>query len=54
MNLTELIKNIKEKGFFSVAPIRFEGKAKPVFEMLAIMADSRLVEPIEAVDFSKN
>jgi len=40
MSLTELIKDIKERGFISVAPLRFEGKAKPVFEMLAIMANT--------------
>ncbi len=38
MNLTELINDMKEKGLMSVAPIKFKGKAKPMFEMLAIMA----------------
>ena len=40
MNLTELIRDMKEKGLVSVAPIKFTGQAKPTFEMLAIMSDT--------------
>ncbi len=54
MNLSELIRDMKEKGLMSVAPIRFQGKAKPTFEMLTIMADTRPIEPLEAVDFGRN
>ncbi len=44
-DLNDLIKDAQEKGLMSIAPLKFRGKAKPVFEMLAIMADT---EPIEA------
>ena len=40
MNLTQLIKNMKNKGIMSVAPIKIIGRAKPTLEMLAIMADT--------------
>lgn len=40
MKLTELIKDMKEKGLVSIGCLKFKGQAKPVFEMLAIMNDT--------------
>ena len=44
MSLSELIKNIKENGLMSVAPIRFIGKAKPTLEFIALINDTEIVE----------
>ena len=44
MNLTQLIKNMKEKGLISVAPINLRGKAKPVLDFWVILADTELEE----------
>lgn len=39
--IDKLIKDMKEKGLMSVAPIRFIGRAGPTFDMLVIMATTK-------------
>ena len=38
--LEELIRDIKEKGLMSVAPLKFKGRAEPVFNFLALLLDN--------------
>ena len=38
MNLTQLIKDIKEKGLISVAPLRLDGEPKEVLKFWNLMA----------------
>lgn len=40
MSLSQLIKQMQEKGLVSVGNLRFVGKADPTFNMLKIMADT--------------
>ncbi len=45
--LDDLIRDMKERGLMSIAPIRFiqhDGKAQPAFDMLAIMADTNPID----------
>ena len=45
MNLTQLIKDMKEKGLMSVSPIKLRGNAKPILEFIAIMNNTEVFTP---------
>ena len=45
MNLTQLIKDMKEKGLVSVAPLRLGGEPKEVLKFWNLMADTEPFNP---------
>ena len=40
--LTKLIKEMQERGFISISPIRLAGKIKAVCEFMSLMSYTRL------------
>ena len=49
MNLTQLIKDMKEKGLMSVAPIKLRGTSKAVADFWALMANTEAFNPSKDV-----
>ncbi len=44
MNLTQLIRHMKQNGMVSVAPLNLKGKAAPVLKFWAVLADTEEME----------